>query len=93
MTTVPAPVIVRVLPLVPDTVAGPETTLKVTGRPESDVAFREIGVAPYATAISELNVIVCGVNAIAAIPATARILKLAPSAKNRFPCVSTTAPF
>jgi hypothetical protein len=37
---VPTPVIVSVLPL---TVAGPETTLKVTASPEVEVADRVIG--------------------------------------------------
>jgi hypothetical protein len=43
MTTEPAPVIVRVEPV---RIAGPEATLKMTGRPEDDVAESVIGASP-----------------------------------------------
>ena len=41
--TAPAPVMVRVLP---ETVAGPETMLKLTARPEEAVALRVDGASP-----------------------------------------------
>lgn len=48
--TVPVPVMVSVLPL---TVAGPEITLKVTGRPEVEFADRGIGGTPNVTGLTK----------------------------------------
>ena len=53
ITTFPAPVIVAVLLL---TVAGPLTTVKLTGRPESAVADRANGVLVVTWAGRELKV-------------------------------------
>src|SRR5258708_25090297 len=53
--TVPAPVIVRVLP---EIVAGPESTLKLTAKPEEAVALRFKGASPKVLFAREPKVIV-----------------------------------
>jgi hypothetical protein len=54
--TLPAPVTVRVEP---ETVAGPEVTAKLTGKPDDAVAVRVMGATPYVTFANAPNVIVC----------------------------------
>jgi hypothetical protein len=55
-TTVPAPVIVNVLP---EIVAGPEMTVYVIVWPDESVAASVMGVAPYAVLATVGKVIVC----------------------------------
>jgi len=58
----PGPVIVSVLP---EIVAGPETTLKETGKPELEDADSATGETPYVTGdAGAVNVIVCAPAAI-----------------------------
>ena len=54
MTTVPSPVIVTVLPLI---VAGPESTLNVTGKPEDEFAKMLNGESPKVLLASSPNAI------------------------------------
>ncbi len=54
MVTEPDPVIVTVLPLI---VAGPAVTLKLTAKPESEVAFTANGTSPKVLFPNAVNVI------------------------------------
>src|SRR3954468_24066865 len=63
--TVPAPVMVRVLPLID---AGPETTAKATGRPAEEVALRSKGASPKVQFAGALKVIVWSAFVTASVP-------------------------
>jgi hypothetical protein len=75
--TVPAPVIVKIFP---ETVAGPDRTLKLTPNPELADAESEIGDTPYITGdAGGANVIDCGAWVIVTvIPALEGLFWLSP---------------